>query len=100
MTVHRQLGPGLFEGVYESALCVELELHGLTFQRQVPTPVVYKEGFIVAAGFSGHGFMQGPAIGLAIAELVLDGQSTSVDVSAFRPSRVEEGVPHEEHNLI
>jgi sarcosine oxidase subunit beta len=57
-------------------------------------------GFIVAAGFSGHGFMQGPAIGLAIAELVIDGQTKTVDLSAFRPSRFQEGALLQEHNVI
>lgn len=58
------------------------------------------DGFIVAAGFSGHGFMQGPAIGLTIAEMVVDGDATAVDLSAFRPSRFEEGELHQEHNVI
>jgi sarcosine oxidase subunit beta len=58
------------------------------------------DNFIVAAGFSGHGFMQGPAIGLVIAELVLDGQARTVDVSAFRPSRFAEGALLQEHNVI
>jgi sarcosine oxidase subunit beta len=58
------------------------------------------ENFIVAAGFSGHGFMQGPAIGLTIAELVLDGAASTVDVSAFRPSRFQEGALLHEHNVI
>jgi GxxExxY protein len=40
--VHRQLGPGLLESIYESALCVELELAGLQYQRQVPVSVSYK----------------------------------------------------------
>src|SRR5579859_4840233 len=40
--VHRHLGPGLLESVYESALCVELELSGLQYQRQVPVCVTYK----------------------------------------------------------
>jgi GxxExxY protein len=40
--VHRQLGPGLLESTYESALCVELELKGLKFQRQTPHPISYK----------------------------------------------------------
>jgi len=40
--VHRQLGPGLLELTYESALCVEFELGGLNFQRQVVYPVTYK----------------------------------------------------------
>lgn len=58
------------------------------------------EGFIVAAGFSGHGFMQGPAIGRAIAELVLDGQPQILDLSAFRPGRFQEGELLQEHNVI
>jgi len=40
--VHRTLGPGLLEKTYESALCVELQLAGLKFQRQLVVPVVYK----------------------------------------------------------
>ena len=41
--VHRVLGPGLLESVYEECLCYELSLRGLRFQRQVPLPVVYKQ---------------------------------------------------------
>lgn len=40
--VHRQLGPGLLESVYETCLCRELQDHGLPFRRQVPLPVTYK----------------------------------------------------------
>jgi GxxExxY protein len=40
--VHRQLGPGLLESIYESALCVELDLAGLRYERQVPVSVSYK----------------------------------------------------------
>ncbi len=40
--VHRMLGPGLLEATYEAALCVELELTGLSFQRQSVVPVTYK----------------------------------------------------------
>ena len=40
--VHRQLGPGLLEGTYETALCVELDAANLRFQRQPIYPVVYK----------------------------------------------------------
>jgi sarcosine oxidase, subunit beta len=58
------------------------------------------EGFIVAAGFSGHGFMQGPAIGVAIAELVIDGETRTIDLSAFRPGRFAEGEFAREHNVI
>jgi GxxExxY protein len=40
--VHRQLGPGLSESVYETALCIELEAAGLHYERQVTFPVMYK----------------------------------------------------------
>lgn len=40
--VHRHLGPGLLESTYEAALCVELELAGLKFQRQAVFPISYK----------------------------------------------------------
>jgi len=33
--VHRELGPGLLESVYEAALCYELEQAGITFQQQL-----------------------------------------------------------------
>ena len=57
-------------------------------------------GLAVAAGFSGHGFMQGPAIGTCLAELLLDGAATTVDITPFRPSRFAEGAPAHEHNVI
>lgn len=58
------------------------------------------EGLAVAAGFSGHGFMQGPAIGACIAELVLEGAARTVDIAPFRPSRFREGALAQEHNVI
>ena len=40
--VHRELGPGFLESVYERALCVELGLRNLPHRRQVPFAVGYK----------------------------------------------------------
>jgi GxxExxY protein len=40
--VHRILGPGLLESVYERCLCYELEQRGIEFLRQDPLPVIYK----------------------------------------------------------
>ena len=40
--VHRQLGPGLLEATYESALCIELSAVGLKHVRQPIFQVVYK----------------------------------------------------------
>lgn len=40
--VHKEIGPGLLESVYETCLCHELSLRHLKFQKQVPLPVTYK----------------------------------------------------------
>jgi GxxExxY protein len=40
--VHKKLGPGLLESVYEECVCHELSLRGISFERQKPLPVVYK----------------------------------------------------------
>ena len=40
--VHRHLGSGLLESVYEAALCRELDLRGLKAERQVRIPLEYK----------------------------------------------------------
>ena len=36
------MGPGLLESAYEAALCVELALQGIKYERQVPIPLTYK----------------------------------------------------------
>ncbi|MFZ1935383.1 MAG: GxxExxY protein [Thermoguttaceae bacterium] len=41
--VHKQLGPGLMESVYEECLCYELSVREIAFQRQVSLPVRYKK---------------------------------------------------------
>jgi GxxExxY protein len=40
--VHRILGPGLLESIYEEALCHELSLHGIFFERQKEVDVPFK----------------------------------------------------------
>ena len=42
ITVHRTLGPGFVEQVYENALCLELQARGVPLQRQLPVPIVYR----------------------------------------------------------
>lgn len=51
------------------------------------------EGLYLACGMNGHGFKTGPAVGIALAELIMDGRATTVDISAFRPTRFAEGQP-------
>jgi GxxExxY protein len=41
--VHKELGPGLLESVYEAALIHELRLQGLSPKNQVPIEVIYKD---------------------------------------------------------
>ncbi|MFN3491494.1 MAG: GxxExxY protein [Anaerolineales bacterium] len=40
--VHKELGPGLLENVYEDAMTVEFEIEKLKFQRQLQIPILYK----------------------------------------------------------
>ena len=48
--VHRELGPGLLESAYEAALCHELALRSVPFNRQLPMPVTYK-GVLIDCGY-------------------------------------------------
>ena len=49
------------------------------------------EGLYCAVGFSGHGFKLSPAIGMSMAELITQGQSTTIDLNPLRFTRFEEG---------
>lgn len=40
--VHRELGPGFLEALYEEAFCAELDRQGLKYRRQLPVPIRYK----------------------------------------------------------
>ena len=41
--IHRALGPGLLETVYQECLAREFSLRGISFEREKPIPLVYKE---------------------------------------------------------
>ena len=42
ITVHRIMGPGLFESIYEQCLVKEFELRNVMAKSQVPIPLIYK----------------------------------------------------------
>ena len=42
-TIHKQLGPGLLESVYEKCFCYELSKRGIAFQRQCASPIKYDD---------------------------------------------------------
>lgn len=46
ISVHRALGPGFLESVYEQAFCFELEALASPFQRQVTVPISYRDRLI------------------------------------------------------
>lgn len=54
------------------------------------------EGFYLACGFSGHGFMHGPVAGKLMAELILNGQTTGIDITSLSPRRFHEGQVNQE----
>jgi glycine/D-amino acid oxidase-like deaminating enzyme len=56
-------------------------------------------GFILATGFSGHGFAMGPVAGRLVSELIVDGKA-SLDISAFRFSRFAEGAIGRPRNVL
>lgn len=44
--VHKSLGPGYLESVYEAALCMELELREIAFVNQYPISILYKGRYV------------------------------------------------------
>jgi GxxExxY protein len=61
LSVHRALGPGLLESVYETALSHELVKHGLKVERQVPVTFTY----------DGHRYDEGFRIDLLVDDCVV-----------------------------
>ena len=58
------------------------------------------DNLIFANGFSGHGLQQSPAIGRAIAELIVDGKFRSLDLTALGWQRVLNNQPLLELNVV
>jgi len=68
---------------HEQACFLPCSEDGLPFIGPIPD----LKGAYIATGHSCWGILNGPATGLAVAELIVSGESTSVDISAFDPGR-------------
>jgi len=64
---------------------------GMTPDQRAIIDRVGPRGHYLLCGFSGSGFKTAPAIGLGLAELILDGQATSVDISPYTLDRFDRG---------
>ena len=59
--VHKELGPGLLEKIYEACLCYELQKKGISYKRQVELPFMY----------DGQKFDEGLRMDVLVDELVI-----------------------------
>jgi sarcosine oxidase subunit beta len=61
------------------------------------TPI---DGYYIVSGFSGHGFMHGPISGKLMAEIILDGRATTMDISMLDFARFSEDRLIHEYNVV
>src|SRR5512138_799688 len=61
--VHKVLGPGFLECIYENALAIELQVRGIGFERQLAVPILYRGTEV------GHHRLDLLAAGLIVVEL-------------------------------
>ena len=54
--VHKNLGPGLLESIYEKALCFELDVKSIKYQNQVLIPINYKGHLLGEHRLVGRGY--------------------------------------------
>ena len=80
--------PALADGTFRAAHSGQ---DGLTPDQRSILGQAGPDGFYLDCGHSGTGFKTAPAIGLGMAELILDGAATSVDIAPFEPARFAEG---------
>jgi sarcosine oxidase subunit beta len=57
-------------------------------------PLAGLEGFVLVTGFSGHGFKLSPAVGRGVAELIVHGVTTALDLDFFDPERFRRKLAH------
>ena len=63
-------------------------------------PVPGLDGLILANGFSGHGFQHAPIVGKLLAELIVDGRATTVDIARLDLGRFARGAPIQESHVV
>jgi sarcosine oxidase subunit beta len=80
--------PALVDGTFRSAHSGQ---DGLTPDQRPILGAAGPDGFYLDCGHSGTGFKTAPAVGLAMAELIVDGAASSVDISPFRFERFAAG---------
>jgi sarcosine oxidase subunit beta len=80
--------PAMEHGSYHSA---HVGRDGITPDQRPIMAQAGPEGFYLACGFSGTGFKLGPAIGACMAELIVDGRATTVDIAPFNAERFGRG---------
>jgi len=77
--VHREIGPGLLESVYETVLAYELQDRGLKVERQVPVPIVYGE----------LRFEEGFRADLIVADLVIVELKSVSEITAAHRKKIQ-----------
>jgi glycine/D-amino acid oxidase-like deaminating enzyme len=82
--------PGCWAGLYE----VSPDKHAILGAAPA------SRNFFLINGSSGHGVMHAPALGQLLAEIICDGNASTLDVTALRPSRFDEGAPIPESGLL
>jgi glycine/D-amino acid oxidase-like deaminating enzyme len=89
-----------FERIKVVAQWVGHYAHNTLDQNAIVGPHPELANFLFANGFSGHGMQQAPAIGRAVAELVVDGSYRTLDLSPLGYERIIAGQPFEETAVI
>jgi len=69
-------------------------------QNGIIGPHPYHQNLVFATGFSGHGIQQGPAVGKAVMELILEGKFVTIDLNRFSFKRIITGDPIYEQNIV
>jgi sarcosine oxidase subunit beta len=80
--------PVMEKGSYHSA---QGGYDGITPDQRAILGPAGPEGFYLCCGFSGTGFKISPAVGACMAELILDGHASTVDITPFHLGRFSEG---------